>query len=729
MPRRKVKPKKPAVKTTKEWFRRLVEHAADAIFVHDTIEGGRILDVNRNACDSLGYSRDELLEMSISDIAVNFGDGSACKNLDPGETITIEDVHRRKDETTFPVEVHIGLLEADEPQLILGIARDITERKRSKDAVNKSEERLQTLLNAIPDIIFFKDAQGRHLLVNKAHEDIFGLNKKDVIGKTVKDILPPDAAEHCKKSDEKVIRNKKPFQSEEHATDKNGNKIILDTIKIPLYDNSGNSSGLVGIARDITERKRVEDALVESEGRFRGAFENTAVGASMVDLKGRFIKVNRRLCEMLGYSEEELLSLTFSDITHPDDIQIGLDNLSKQLSGKADSTSFEKRYLRKDGNVIHVIISPSLIRGSSGEPKCFVGLWQDITKRKTMEDQLRAAKTIAENERAKTEAVIAGLGVGIIIRDLDYKVMYENEVQQNSFGNHVGEYCYKAYMDNERICDDCPMVFSLRDGGIHKVEREFPTEEGTEYYELTTSPLKDSDGNIVGGIKVVKDITDRKESEELIRTSLKEKEVLLQEVHHRVKNNMQIIASMLNLQSKYIKDKKVLQLFRESQSRILAMALIHEKLYMSKDIANINFRHYVGSLARNLLDTLTIKSQNIALELDIDEVSFNTETAIPCGLIINELVSNSINHAFPNDKDGEISIALQREDSGGLALTVKDNGIGIPEGLDIRNSKSLGLELVSLLAEKQLQSTLELNTTEGTEFTIRFKELRYSKRL
>jgi PAS domain S-box-containing protein len=355
------------------------------------------------------------------------------------------------------------------------------------------------------------------------------------------------------------------------------------------------------LEREIAERIQAVTELSGSEVRFRGAFENAAVGASMVDLEGPFIKVNRSLCEMLGYEEDEMLSMTFSDVTHPDDVQMSLDRMKDMLEGKGDHAAFENRYLHSDGHEIYVLISPSLVRDEDGEPQYFVALWQNIT--------------------------------------------------------------------------------------------------------------------------------DRREAENRIRVSLREKEVLLQEVHHRVKNNMQVIVSLLKLQSRYVKEKETLDMFGESQSRINSMALIHEKLYMSDDLSSIDLSDYIKTLASSLLVNLGSGTRKVGLNTDLNRLYINTDTAIPCGLILNELVSNCLKHAFPGDAEGEISISLNKTDNDYYVLSVSDNGVGFPAGLDLRNSNSLGLELVTLLAETQLHGKIELNANGGTEFVIRFRELRYEKRI
>jgi len=259
--------------------------------------------------------------------------------------------------------------------------------------------------------------------------------------------------------------------------------------------------------------------------------------------------------------------------------------------------------------------------------------------------------------------------------------------------------------------------------------------------ELTVSHAKTDEGDVF--IAVIRDITERKEAEKQIRASLHEKEILLREIHHRVKNNMQVISSLLRLQAGKIKDHDEMELLNESQNRIKSMALVHEKLYNSRDLARIDFNDYIRDLARGLYRAYGVNTEGVRLRIDASEIWLGVDTAIPCGLIVNELISNALKYAFPEGRNGEIYVGLRKivdlkngEDprstnpqSAIIELTVKDNGIGLPEGIDIRRTESLGLRLVTTLTENQLKGTIELNRGGGTEFKIRFKEIRYEKRL
>jgi two-component sensor histidine kinase/ligand-binding sensor protein len=211
-------------------------------------------------------------------------------------------------------------------------------------------------------------------------------------------------------------------------------------------------------------------------------------------------------------------------------------------------------------------------------------------------------------------------------------------------------------------------------------------------------------------------------AEERLKVSLLEKDVLLREIHHRVKNNLQIVSTLLGLQSDYLSDEQTLRFFRESQERIMSMALVHEKLYQSRDFAAIDFSGYITELTEYLFRSYLKAGENITLKIDAEDVSITIDQAVPCGLIINELVTNSMKHAFPRGRKGEVSVGLHVDADGRVMLNVADNGVGLPTWLDFRHTESLGLQIVNMLA-RQLQGTLEAKSGNGTTITVCFRSV------
>lgn len=250
---------------------------------------------------------------------------------------------------------------------------------------------------------------------------------------------------------------------------------------------------------------------------------------------------------------------------------------------------------------------------------------------------------------------------------------------------------------------------------------EFVARDGTRWIGEVSSSPGFHGHEIISLIAVVRDVTERSRVEERLRVSLTEKEVLLKEIHHRVKNNLQIVSSLLNLQSDSTPSRQTAALIHESQNRIRAMALIHERLYSSEDLTRITMADYLHDLVHHLFGSYRAYARGIRPDLAVSEVCMNIDTAIPCGLIINELVSNALKHAFPDGRQGEVQVRLQAAGANGYILTVADNGVGLPADLESRDSRSLGLQLVRSLVQ-QLDGKLAVERADGAAFTITFQE-------
>jgi len=217
------------------------------------------------------------------------------------------------------------------------------------------------------------------------------------------------------------------------------------------------------------------------------------------------------------------------------------------------------------------------------------------------------------------------------------------------------------------------------------------------------------------------DITERKQAEEVVRKSLRDKETLLKEIHHRIKNNFQLVSNLLILQANKTDDKNVHRILEESQERIQSMALVHEMLYQSRDLATIGFAKYIRKLSRSLFKSYTADDSRIKLKLDIEDVQLPEQTALQCGLMINELITNAIEHAFPRRRKGEVTVGLHQISNDRVELVVEDNGKGFPDNFDLGKTESLGLHLVSIIAEKQLRGKIELTSNNGACFKIVFR--------
>jgi PAS domain S-box-containing protein len=348
-----------------------------------------------------------------------------------------------------------------------------------------------------------------------------------------------------------------------------------------------------------------------------------------------------------------------------------------------------------------------------------------IHRKKTEED-------VQERERFLT-SMFESIQDGISILAEDYTIVRVNKTMEKWYAHAqplVGKKCYEAYHFRDKPCTVCPTRTALKTSeAAYEVVAKVGTGAAVNgWIDLYSFPLIDSKtGQKKGVIEYVRDITERKQAEDRLQESLQEKEVLLREIHHRVKNNMQVISSLLNLQSRHIQDPVVLEMFKESQRRIRSMALIHERLYQSSDLSRIEFSQYLRNLATHLFHSYQVDSSRIQLRLEAEEVHLNINTAIPCGLIVNELISNALKHAFPEGRSGTLGLDLRTEEGDGYVLRVKDDGVGFPENLDFRKTETLGMQIVSTLVN-QIDGRLALESQGGTHFILEFNELPLKRR-
>ncbi|MEO8501475.1 MAG: PAS domain S-box protein [Vicinamibacteria bacterium] len=338
-------------------------------------------------------------------------------------------------------------------------------------------------------------------------------------------------------------------------------------------------------------RRHAQETLRASEERFAGAFEYAPIGLALVSPQGRFTKVNRALCDLVGYPEAALLVRTFQEITHPDDLEADLENVRRLVAGEAHSYQMEKRYLHADGHPVSALLSASLVRGRDGGPEYFISQIQDITARKQAQHDLEA--------------------------------------------------------------------------------------------------------------------------------SLREKKALLREVHHRVKNNLQVITSLLRLEASRTEATGTKLVLKDMQGRIQSMALLHETLYRTGNFGHLDLSSYLRQLSQQLFRAQSPGSGLVKLTLDLTSVQVEIDHAIPCGLLVNEILSNSLKHAFGEGRSGEVSVVLRPEGAAEVRLDISDNGVGLPADFETRCEKSLGMQLVADLT-RQLHGLLEVGRGPGARFTVIF---------
>ncbi|MBD2079254.1 PAS domain S-box protein [Leptolyngbya sp. FACHB-17] len=459
---------------------------------------------------------------------------------------------------------------------------------------------------------------------------------------------------------------------------------------------------------------------------------NDAVIITDADLETpKITYVNAAFEQMTGYSAEEVIGETATILTQGErkgeKINDALIKRIKTALSHGRSIRFELMNYRVDGSEYWADLNVVPIANLQGKVTHFVAVQRDITDRKYSEKALIATQARLKYLLSSSPAVIYTCQPD---RHRACTFVSENITQQ--LGYEVWQYLKdpQFWIDHIHPEDRSFVLEHLRNlpqAGEITCEYRFLHHDGS-YRWLRDSMkwLSDQSIEVIGSVV---DISERKWAENKIRASLQEKEVMLKEIHHRVKNNLQVVSSLLKLQAGHIQDQQIIEVFKESQNRVSAMALIHEKLYQSEDLAKTHFSEYIHGLTNALFRSYSANARSIQLHLDVEDVRLSIDTAIPCGLIINELISNSLKYAFPFGEAGTISVQLHAEENfyndlrefTRYQLVVRDNGRGFPPNLDFRQTKSLGLQLVCMLI-RQLRGEINLNLESGVQFTISFTE-------
>ncbi len=717
---------------TQKYTRLLIDSSLDMICASD--KNGFITEFNYAAQQIFGYKHEEVLGKHLSMLFADNQEPSKItdKEIFISGSFTGEVLNKKKSGEHFISYLSASVLKNKMGVTIgsMGVSRDVTAIKKIELELRKSEERYRDLFENATDLIQSIDANGKILYANSAWKKTMGFSEDELAEKTIFDFIHPKSVKRCIKLLSKILDDGKIDNAEIIFLSKSGHPIICEG-NINSKFEQGKLNSIRGIFRDVTVNRQVAKQIKEKEENYLAIYNQAYIGIAQVALTGNFIHVNDHLCQILGYSKEELYKMSFSDLTSESDLEKSMDIQNKVLNGTIDKATFEKKYIHKSGKPVNINLTLSVVRDGEKKPMYIISVFQNITDR-----------IIAENEKQRQSAQLNSIIessshiIWMVDKNLSlttYNKNYSNQFEQ-LYGKAIklGDSIFsKPTISNEQETTDFlkkkyQKAFS---GNPQYFEKKQIQLNGNEcWQEVYLNPIFDKKNNVIEVSGIAHDITEKKLIDKKTLQSLQEKEVLLKEVHHRVKNNLQVISSILNLQSSYVKDKKTLSILKESQDRIKSMAFIHESLYQTKDFSSINLSEYLEKLTMNLFYSYSNLDYQVKLNLDIQNVFLNLDLAIPCGLVINEIVSNAFKYAFlKNRVNCEISlkISLVAEN---LILSIGDNGIGLPKKFDFRNTESLGLQLVVSLVD-QLNGVIELDNTKGANYTIVFKQNQGKKRI
>ena len=602
------------------------------------------------------------------------------------------------------------------------LRQEIGLHRRTQDELRRSKQFARSLVDSSLDAIIAVDRDVRVTEFNPAASVKFGYEPPEIIGKHAR-ILYANDEEHARVLGE--LDGHGAFTGEVRNKDREGKEFISFLAASRLYDENGQLLGSMGVSRDITKAKEDREHLDHETAKLRALFESGEHMFWTVDKNIGLTSFNQGYADMVErlYGERPAIhsdkAMPRKKFASEEYHTFWEHQYTQAFAGK--TLRFETEVKAKDGSTVcnEVFLSPVI--GSDGDVDEVFGIGHEVTEQvmaeRMVRDQAARIKAIFENSA----------NVMIWTLDHDFRITAFNEHFQESnlrglgIRYHIGD----PFIDDmkQRVAGGkWKPVIAYYEAAMRGEPQHFEVELDNGkgrmlWVENFLNPIV-IDGEVREISCLAHGITDRKDAQRKMQESLHEKEVLLKEVHHRVKNNLQIISSILNLQTEYVGgDKRMLDMLRDSQDRVRSMSFIHESLYQTKNFSSIDLGGYIDSLARNLMMSYSLNGK-VRLNTDVQKVELGLDQAIPCGLILNELLSNALKHGFPNGAEGIIDLKVELTGRQ-VRISMADNGVGLPHDFHEERSANLGLQLVQTLAG-QIDGRIERKAGEGAQWVLTF---------
>lgn len=681
---------------------------------------GRWGEVPYQLCDLLGYTEQELKAMTFEDVIHPEDKTRTSKHLNKLKSNEFSDFStdlKFLDSNNDSISVFIsGVLVRNregEPDYILCYIQNLSKQKQILQKLNEREQEFNSLFSNNPHPVYYFDLDGNFDGVNDQLVEFTGKSRRKLLKMGFEDFIVEEDLAWTKEYFQQAISGNSG-QYEIKVKVKDGIRDVRVT-KFPRYFGD-EVVGVFGILQDITKQKLSKRKLDRSEQHFKSLFERNPDAVYSFDTKGNFIEANKALEVLTGYTIEELKELNFEPLVASEDRERVRGNFDKVAVGKAQT--YEAAGVHKDGHKFYVQVT-NLPIYVDGEIVGVFGIAHDITERKHAEQKLRESEErwqqLVEQNPQPVQIVQDGKIVFINKAGAEY---YGASAPEELIGKSILDFTHPEH--KEKVLNRLSTL--EKNEVVDPHEHKITLLNGDErYIEAHSIPITYKGERAIQ--TVIHDITDLKEKQKFIGKSLKEKETLLKEIHHRVKNNLAMISSMLELQIMQSSDESAINALRDSQLRIRSIAMIHEKLYQSESLNTINFDIHLKELVQTIQHTYSEAGGNIVVSFDLDSVSLDIQQVIPCSLIVNEVVVNSFKHAFANRTKGNLEISLHNKNST-VDLKIADDGNGLPENFDVYEQQSLGMTLIQALTG-QLEGTFNLSNNangEGTIFRLKFDE-------
>jgi PAS domain S-box-containing protein len=610
--------------------------------------------------------------------------------------------------------------------VLIAIGQDITERKLTELAAIESQNNLDTMFQSIGDAVIATDAAGRITRMNPVAEQLTEWSFDEAENKPVADIFHIIDARDGSPVEQPVstvLREETIIGLSNHTVlvSKYGSERQIADSAAPIKDKTGKTTGVILVFRDVTEDYLQRREIDESHRMLMLILNTIPQRVYWKDSELRYLGCNNAFARDVGLQNSSKL-IGKSDFALPFPEEESEQQREKELeilnTGKPEYRNEEIRR-QVFGKKMWVEASRVPMRDGEGTIIGIMGTYLDITGRKKAEELMLKAKR-------EWEATFDAVPDLIALIDKEFRIIRVNKSFAEKVGTDarlcVGKKCHSLVHNASAPKDYCPIKEVKKTKAPAFYQTEVPGLGS--HYSVSASPLLDSDGNLTSIVLVLKDISDSQRAQAMVKKSLEEKELLLQEIHHRVKNNLQLILSMLNIQARGISELRIRDIITESQNRIRSLSLVHDKLYRSNNFSELNLGFYLKSLVTELFMSYRENVGRLKHVIRVDKIYIDIDTAIPCGLIVNELITNSIKHAFPDNRGGCIELSLEGDDTG-FTLTIEDDGVGTNAETRLNQGKSVGFQLVRALVF-QIGAEFSQSGGKGSKFIVSWKKPRSS---